>query len=137
MDAITLPEDVERQLRELDRKLFVQHGDWILLLRQGIELSSTFYIFIDGPDECDAAERQALLDAPSPTGLKIFIAGRDIVSVDLQGRFSHIEHVSMASDGLTSDIRLYVEAALEKRKWNEDLVVKDPYLLRTRQATGA
>ncbi|KAK4172309.1 hypothetical protein QBC36DRAFT_294484 [Triangularia setosa] len=134
IDGITLSEDVERQLRELNRKLFVPPGDWVGLLRQRIQLSRTFYVFIDGLDECDATERRALLDALSSlattvSGLRIFIAGRDSVYMDLKGRFPRIEHMSMASDGLTSDIQLYVEAAVQERIRNEDLVVGDPCLL--------
>jgi len=130
----TLPEDVERQLKKLDRKLFVELRDWVDLLRQRIQLSRTFYLFIDGMDECDAAERRALLDALSSltitaSGLRIFLAGRDSVHMDLRGRFSHVEHISMASDGVTSDIHLYVEAAVQERRRNEDLVVEDPHLL--------
>ena len=85
-------------------------------------------------DECDAAERRALLDALSSlaitaSGLRIFLAGRDSVRMDLRGRFSHVEHISMTSDGVTSDIHLYVEAAVQERIRNEDLVVEDPRLL--------
>jgi hypothetical protein len=121
-------------LRDLDRQLFVELGDWVHLLQQRIELTSAFYVFIDGLDECDPAERRALLDAllslvSAAPALRIFIAGRVSAYVDLKGRFSHMEHVSMVSDDLTSDIRLYVKAAIQERIRNGDLVVEDPCLL--------
>ena len=130
----SLSVDIENKLRELDRKLFVELRDWIDLLRQRIERTSTFHIFLDGVDECDPVERRALLDrfsslATASSGLRVFIASRESLSVDLRGRFSRMEHVSMASPGLDSDIRLYVEAALQERIQNEDLVVGDPCLL--------
>ncbi|RKL08725.1 hypothetical protein BFJ70_g16753 [Fusarium oxysporum] len=146
-DATTLPEHVEYQLRELDRKYFVQLQDWAFLLRQRIEHSGIFFIFIDGLDECDAAERRALLEVLSSLaitnlGLRIFIASRDSVYVDLKGRFSHIEHVSMAPVNLASDIRIYVEATVQERMRNGDLVCGDNRLLNdirdtlTRRADG-
>lgn len=134
IDANTLPDNMERQLKELYRKPLVELQDWVRLLRERIEHSSTFFIFVDDLDECDVAERRALLDALSSlattsTGLRIFIASRDSVSVDLKNKFPRIERVSMACDGLTSDIRLHVEAAVQERIRNEDLVVEDPCLL--------
>ncbi|KAL5585649.1 hypothetical protein FOVSG1_013341 [Fusarium oxysporum f. sp. vasinfectum] len=135
MDAITLPEHVEYQLRELDRKYFVQLQDWTFLLWQRIEHSGIFFIFIDGLDECNTAERRALLDVLSSLattttlGLRIFIASRDSVYVDLKGRFSHMEHVSMAPVNLASDIRIYVEATVQERMRDKDLVCEDPRLL--------
>jgi hypothetical protein len=146
-DATTLPEHVEYQLRELDRKYFVQLQDWAFLLRQRVEHSGIFFIFIDGLDECDAAERRALLEvlsslAITTLGLRIFIASRDSVYVDLKGRFSHIEHVSMAPVNLASDIRIYVEATVQERMRNGDLVCGDTRLLNdirdtlTRHADG-
>ncbi|EXA28573.1 hypothetical protein FOVG_19830 [Fusarium oxysporum f. sp. pisi HDV247] len=146
-DATTLPEHVEYQLRELDRKYFVQLQDWAFLLRQRIEHSGIFFIFIDGLDECDTAERRALLEvlsslAITTLGLRIFIASRDSVYVDLKGRFSHIEHVSMAPVNLASDIRIYVEATVQERMRDGDLVCGDTRLLNdirdtlTRHADG-
>ncbi|KAI3573042.1 ankyrin repeat protein [Fusarium oxysporum f. sp. albedinis] len=146
-DATTLPEHVEYQLRELDRKYFVQLQDWAFLLQQRIEHSGIFFIFIDGLDECDVAERRALLEvlsslAITTLGLRIFIASRDSVYVDLKGRFSHIEHVSMAPVNLASDIRIYVEATVQERMRNGDLVCGDTRLLNdirdtlTRHADG-
>ncbi|KAK4160352.1 NACHT domain protein [Cladorrhinum sp. PSN259] len=135
-----LPEDVVPRLRELEQKLFVALGDWVRLLQQRIQLSGIFYVFIDGLDECDATERRALLDALSSlaataSSLRIFIASRESVYMDLRGRFSHIEHISMASDGVTSDIHLYVEAAVQERIQNEDLVVQDDRLRDDIKAT--
>lgn len=134
IDIVTLSEDLESRLRQLDRKLFVELGDWAGLLRQRIELSRTFYIIIDGLDECDSAERRALLDTlisltTTVSRLRIFISGRESLYVDLRSRFSRMEHLSMASDSLRSDIRLYVEAALQEGIRNKDLEVELPSLL--------
>ncbi|KAK2471615.1 hypothetical protein H9L39_16606, partial [Fusarium oxysporum f. sp. albedinis] len=134
VDATSLPEQIEHQLRELDQKHFVPLQDWAFLLRQRIENSGKFFIFIDGMDECSATERRALLDvlsslATDTLGLRIFITSRDSVFVDLKGRFSHMEHALMTPVNLASDIRIYVEASLQERMRNEDLVLGDPRLL--------
>lgn len=147
VDVTTLPEEIEHQLRELDRKHFVPLQDWKILLQQRIRNSGLFFIFIDGLDECDAAERRALLDvlsslATSTLGLRIFIASRDSVFVDLKVRFPHMEHASMSPVNLASDIRIYVEASLQDRVRNEDLMIADSRLLNhirdtlTRHADG-
>jgi hypothetical protein len=136
VDVTTLPEQIEHQLRELDRKHFVPLQDWEFLLRQIIKISGIFFIFIDGLDECDVAERRALLDALSllatnTLSLRIFITSRDSVFVDLKGRFSHMEHASMNPVNLASDIRIYVKASLEERRQNKDLVLEGPLLNHT------
>ncbi|KFA69802.1 hypothetical protein S40285_02442, partial [Stachybotrys chlorohalonatus IBT 40285] len=134
IDITTLPEHIELRLRELNQELFVNFRVWTDLTRQTIECSSTFYIFIDGLDESDAVERRALLDALSSLastvpGLRIFIASRYSVHLDLSSRFSHMEHVSMTPETLTSAIGLYIEAAIQERIRNEDLIINDPSLL--------
>ncbi|KAI6747494.1 hypothetical protein HG530_015874 [Fusarium avenaceum] len=147
VDATTLPEQIEHQLRKLDRKHFVPLQDWAFLLRQTIENSGIFFVFIDGLDECDAAERRALLDVllslvTDTLGLRVFITSRDSVLVDLKSRFSYMEHASMTPVNLVSDIRIYVEASLQERLRNGDLVLEDPRLLNhirdtlTRHADG-
>ncbi|SCV61374.1 uncharacterized protein FFFS_15943 [Fusarium fujikuroi] len=147
VDVTTLPEQIEHQLRELDRKHFVPLQDWEFLLRQTIKTSGTFFLFIDGLDECGVAERRAFLDALSSLAtnilsLRIFITSRDSVFVDLKGRFSQMEHASMNPVNLAPDIRIYVEASLQERMRNEDLVLEDPRLLNhitdtlTRHADG-
>ena len=75
-------------------------------------------------------ERRTLLDtlsslAATTPGLSVFIASCESLSVDLRESFPRMERVLMASAGLCSDIRLYVEAALQERVPNEDLVVGD------------
>ncbi|KAI7771382.1 hypothetical protein LZL87_014249 [Fusarium oxysporum] len=130
-----------------NQKHFVPLQDWEILLRQTIKASGIFLIFIDGLDEQDAPERRALLDAlrsltTTISALRIFITGRDSVSIDLKSRFSHIEHVPMSPVALASDIHNYVETSLQERIQNQDLVLHDPSLLRdieetlTRHADG-
>ncbi|KAJ4266996.1 hypothetical protein NW762_003094 [Fusarium torreyae] len=147
INVTTLSEHIENQLRELDRKHFVQLQEWTLLLRQTIEHLGGFFIFIDGLDECDSFERRALLDilsslAVTTLGLRIFIASRDSLYTDLKARFPHMEHVTMTPDCLAPDIGTYTEAAIRERMQNGDLVCGDPCLLNeirdtlTRHADG-
>jgi hypothetical protein len=134
IDHTTLSSDDERRLRDLERKPITDLEDWVRLLQQRLEVFDTFYIFIDGLDECDIRERRDLLTALSslatalPT-LRIFLTARDSVRMDLKNRFSSMEQISMLSDALASDIRLYIEATLEERLENEDLVINDACLV--------
>ncbi|KAM0541425.1 hypothetical protein ACHAPJ_013243 [Fusarium lateritium] len=128
-----MSEQYESQLKELDQKHFVQLEEWTSLLLE-ILPTGVLFIFIDGLDECLAAERRALLGAlmklsTSCPSLRVFISSRDSVGVDLEGRLSHMDHVAMAPMHITSDIRLYVEATIQERMEDRDLVIKDPNLL--------
>ena len=134
IDPMAIPQHVESQLRNLDHNLLVTLEDLLSLLRHIIKQSAVFFIFIDGLDECDAVERRALLSslsalAATTSTLRIFIAGRDSVYVDLRGRFSSMEHVSMKCESLTSDIRVYVDASIQERLRSEELRLEDSCLL--------
>lgn len=147
IDATTLSEHIESQLRNLDQKPFVELEDWVDLARQTINCSSAVYIFIDGLDESDAAERRALLDALSSlvstaSDLRLFISSRDSLNLDLEGRFSSIEHVILSPSSLLSDIHLYITATIDERIRDGDLMMEDLRLLNdikqtlTRHADG-
>ena len=124
---------MEASLREMDQKLSPGLDDLMILLRRRIALSKSFYILIDALDECEAAERRALLDALSllstaTSGVRILVASRESLSVELRRRFPRMGHISMASVEACSEISLYVEEVLQERRRNETLVVGEPSL---------
>lgn len=134
IDSAAVPEYVESQLRDLNKTIFVELHTWTGLLEYIIQQSTTFYILIDGIDECDAAERRTLLDALSSlaaatSNLRIFISSRDSVHLDLRSRCLPMERVSMSCDGLISDICAYIDATLQKRQQNGELAFGDGHLL--------
>jgi hypothetical protein len=124
---------METKLKDMGQNMVSGLEDLVALLRRRIALSNSFYIFLDAVDECDPAERRALLDILSSLGtaalnLRIFLASGESLSVELRGRFPHLERISTASTGADSDIGLYIGEALQERKQNGDLVVGDPSL---------
>lgn len=124
---------METGLKDIAQNMFSGLEDMVALLRRRIALSNSFYIFLDGVDECEPAERRALLGILSSLGttasqLRIFLAGRESLSVELRGSFPHMDCLSTASAGASSDISLYIGEALQERKQNGDLVVGDPSL---------
>lgn len=134
LDPTAVPAYIENQLKTLQRALFVKLDAWVSLLRYIIQQSTVHFIFLDGLDECDASERRTLLDALSSlaattSNLRIFIASRNSVSIDLRGRPLHMEHISMSCDRLASDIRTYVDASIQERVRNRELVFGDPHLM--------
>ncbi|CRK21321.1 hypothetical protein BN1708_013067 [Verticillium longisporum] len=140
IDPTASPEQVESQIKDLRQKPFVQLNEWASLFRKRIEGSSVFFIFIDGLDECDATERRASLDVLSSlaTGdprLRIFITSRGSVDKDLRDRFPRMGRVSMTSDCVASDIRLYIDAVVDERVRDGELAVGDPLLLETIKET--
>lgn len=134
VDVNTLSENMEIQLRSLHRQPFVSLRDWSRLLQNSAKDWGTFFIFIDGLDEYDTTERRDVLDvlsslAEADPGPRIFITSRDSVWSDLKGRFEHMDHVSMACDSHSSDIRIYVEATIDDRVRHKELVCGNPDLL--------
>lgn len=133
IDPMAVPEHIEIKLKELHKTLFVKLGEWANLLQYIIQQSTVHFILIDGLDECSAVERRtalkelSLLSASSPH-LKIFVTSRDSVSIDLRGRFPRMAHISMACDSLALDIRAYIDASIQERLRNEELVLGDPHL---------
>lgn len=111
---------IEDKLRTLRQALFVDLKTWVSLLRLVVEQSTVHFIFIDGLDECDAAERRCLLDAlssviASSLDLRIFIASCASVSIDLRRISLPMQHISMDGDHLALDICTYVDASIEAR----------------------
>ncbi|RDA89289.1 hypothetical protein CP532_0587 [Ophiocordyceps camponoti-leonardi (nom. inval.)] len=130
LDPLTLSNKMEAGLRELDRMLCPSLEDLVSLLQQRIALSKSFYLFIDALDECEALERRHLLNALSSlssmtSGLKIFLAGRESLSVELRRRFPIAEQISVESMEARRDMGLYVEAALLERMQTRELIIGD------------
>jgi hypothetical protein len=103
------------------------------LLRRRIAQSGTFYIIIDALDAFEPTERHILLNSLSSLSkalpcVRIFLASRESLSVEVKKRVSTLEAVSMASGETNSDIVQYVEDALQERLQNEELMVGDKSL---------
>ncbi len=115
---MTLSEEVEASLIEVDLKPSPGVDKWTVLLRQRLAQSEKFYIFIDALDEFEPKERRALIDllaslgSSGGSGLRVFLAGRESLSGELKDKFPGIERLSMASAGANTDVALYVNEAL-------------------------
>ncbi|KAF4918219.1 Ankyrin repeat domain-containing protein 29 [Colletotrichum viniferum] len=129
LDPVRLSSDWEARLMELDRKPSSELGELTSVLRQAIDQSDTFYIFIDALDEFEPAERRALLDSlvsvASGSRLRVFISSRESLSGELRDRLPTIETVLMASPEAKIDIATFVEETLQRRQQNGDLMVQD------------
>ncbi len=132
LDPLTVSEAMEATLEELDRNPSPDFDKLTALLRQRLDQSETFFIFIDALDEFEPRERRILLGflASLGQGPKVFLAGRESLSGELSDKLPGIEHLSMASEGAKTDIALYVKEALQDRIENRDLVVEDQSLIR-------
>ncbi|RDA94437.1 hypothetical protein CP533_2254 [Ophiocordyceps camponoti-saundersi (nom. inval.)] len=129
LDPVTISEKMEAGLRKLDSMLYPSLKDLADLLRQRIALSQTFYLFIDALDECEPLERHHLLDALSSISnttskLKIFLAGRESLSVELRQKFPVTEQISTESVEARPDMSVYVEAALLERRQTQELCIE-------------
>ncbi|KAJ6783166.1 hypothetical protein PWT90_03737 [Aphanocladium album] len=134
LNSLSLSENFENRLTDLNKTLYVDHDSWVSLLQDVIQQSGIYFLIIDGLDECDAVERRAVLDAlqslvNAASNLRIFITSRDSLGLDLRGRPLVIQHVSMACDSLTRDIRSYVDTSIQERLQQKELMVGDPRLL--------
>ena len=131
---MTLSEEVEASLVEMDQNPSTGIGELTALLRQRLTQSEKFFIFIDALDEFEPRERRALLDlfaslGSNGSGLRVFLAGRDSLSGELRDKLPGIERLSMASAEANTDIALYVKEALRERIESRDLTVGDQSLI--------
>ncbi len=107
----------------------------MVLLRQRLAQSERFFIFIDALDEFEPRERRSLLDSIASLelaagfGPKVFLAGRESLSGELQDKLSGIERISLASAEAKTDISAYIKETLQERVENRDLVVGDQSLV--------
>ena len=131
---MTLSEEMEASLMEMDLKPSTGVAELTVLLRQRLAQSERFFIFIDALDEFELRERRELLNllaslGSSGSGLKVFLAGRESLREELNDKLSGIERLSMASAEAMTDIALYVQEELQERIENRDLVVGDQSLI--------
>jgi hypothetical protein len=134
LDPVTLSEEMEADLVEMEQKPSTGLAELMVLLRKKVAQSKMFYIFIDALDEFEATERISLLDTlvslnSGGSSLRVFLAGRESLSGELKGKLTCIERVSMASAEANVDIALYIEEALQKRIDDRQLVVGDQSLI--------
>ncbi|KAJ3495242.1 hypothetical protein NLG97_g3533 [Lecanicillium saksenae] len=133
LNSETLSKDIEKQLTDLNEIIYIDLKSWVSLLQYVIQNSGVYFVFLDGLDECSAVERLAILDAlelltNSASNLRIFITSRDNLRLDLRGRSITMQHVSMACDSLTRDIRSYINTSVQERLQQNELVLGDPHL---------
>ncbi|KAK0762851.1 hypothetical protein N5P37_004373, partial [Trichoderma harzianum] len=94
----------------------------------------TLYIVIDGLDECTQSERHDLLESLHSvmkvrSNIKLFLAGRDSVSREVQIKFSTLKQILMDCSSAQSDIATYVEGIVQEKLKPEELIVSDPDLI--------
>lgn len=93
------------------------------------------YTIIDGLDECDKVEVNAVLDAlktillETSNDVKVFLASRTSLSTNLEARFSSFYHRSMRTAEVDRDIESYVEDTLTKGLEQNQLKVGNPDLI--------
>ncbi|KAH6621546.1 hypothetical protein B0J18DRAFT_229761 [Chaetomium sp. MPI-SDFR-AT-0129] len=135
LDPVTLSEEMEAKLAEIRHNPTAGIDELTVLLQQRLAQSERFFIFIDALDEFEPRERRALLDfivslgPAAGLGPKVFLAGRESLSGELQDKLPGIERISMASVEAKTDIAAYVKETLQERVDNRDLVVGDQSLI--------
>ncbi|PHH92270.1 hypothetical protein CDD83_8195 [Cordyceps sp. RAO-2017] len=139
LDPLTLSDEMEASLQELDQKLCPSLEDLAACLCNAIASTKSFYLFVDALDECEQGERRALLDALLSTrraspGLKMYISSRESLSIEIGDRFQPMERISMACTAAYADIGRYVDEVLQQRVQNQDLVVGDALYYEVRRA---
>ena len=131
---MTLSEETEASLVQMDLNPSTGVGELTVLLQQRLAQSKRFSIFIDALDEFEPKERRELLNllaslGSSGSGLRVFLAGRESLREEINDKLPGIKRLSMASAGAMVDVALYVQEALQERIENRDLVVGDQSLI--------
>ena len=107
----------------------------VSLLVKVCSSSGRQYTVIDGLDECDKVDVNAVLDAlrtiflGTSSNVKIFLASRTSLSTHLETRFNSFYHRSMRTAEVDRDIESYVEETLTKGLEQNHLKVGNPDLI--------
>ncbi|KAI1418855.1 hypothetical protein F5Y12DRAFT_390745 [Xylaria sp. FL1777] len=98
------------------------------------QTSRSFYIVIDGLDECETLDRNRLLKALSllvttAKNTKLFLASRESISGEIQKCFPSIEQISMDHPRAQDDVTTYINGILQEKRDLQELRVGDPSLI--------
>lgn len=131
LDPQNLSKGVEALLRKMEPSQGL--GELLDLLRARIAESRVFYIAIDGLDEFEKPERHDILRALSTltsneSRIRLFLASRESLAAEIRTRFPSLQHVSMGSPSVHSDIKNYVEGIIQE-KLGKDLIIGDQCLV--------
>ncbi|TFB02951.1 Ankyrin repeat domain-containing protein 50 [Trichoderma ghanense] len=127
--------EIESSLERMILSLSSGLKDLLVLLRKTAASFKTFYIAIDGIDECSKQDRGDLLGILSSVlaterNTKLFLASRDSVSREIQTTFTIAdEHLSMECSSVQADIATYVEGIVQDKLQSEELIVEDLSLI--------
>lgn len=100
-----------------------------------VKMSQSYWVVIDGLDECLRADREAILTVlrkvqrASRSPLKVFLSAREDIRMDIESIIGSYRHQAMSCDAATSDISSYVKDVLADRLARKELVVGDPTLV--------
>ncbi|KAF3056870.1 Ankyrin repeat domain-containing protein 50 [Trichoderma lentiforme] len=125
---------VETLLDNMQLNLASGLNDIEKLLQSIASEFKTLYIVIDGLDECTQSERHDLLESLHSvmkvrSNIKLFLAGRDSVSREVQIKFPTLKQILMDCSSAQSDIATYVEGIVQEKLKTEELIVSDPDLI--------
>ncbi|KAH7010053.1 hypothetical protein EDB80DRAFT_714408 [Ilyonectria destructans] len=125
---------IETALESMRQSSSTEFEEVLELLQMGIAPLRTFYIIIDGLDECERNDRRDILQVlssltSSGSKVKVFIASRENLSREITKTFRSIEHISMGCSSAQFEIAAFVEDTIQERLETEDLVVGDPALI--------
>ena len=136
LQAETLTRDVETQLTKLFEIGMPDIEELGALLETVISASKTHFIVIDALDECAKADLDTVLtvlhrvfDASRST-VKVFIASREGISIDLKKHFPSYHHRMMSTPEVHADIETYVEDVITEKMDNGDLAIGTLQLIK-------
>lgn len=125
----TLPNDVEAQLMKLFESGPPDAEDLGSLLDSVISTTQRHFIIIDALDECDKADRDAVLAVLSCVTKtdrrtsKVFLASRESMSIEIAKTFTSYEHRTMRTPEVQADINTYIEDVITEKINSGDLAI--------------
>ena len=134
IDMAGLDDHIRKMLEKWQDDPLSETEDVVEMLCTVSKKLRNFYIVIDGLDECEKKDRNALLKGfsaiSSATGnVKIFLSGRESMSTQVKKACQSLIHLSMSCRPAKSDIPKYIESAVQERLRNEELIVGDQTLI--------
>ena len=135
LDARTLSKAVENRLAVLLKDTSPDVEELGPVLEEVAAASKTHFIVIDAIDECEKIDQDALLvilrklTESSRITVKIFLASRESISIEINKCFKSYYHRTMNCQEAQKDIDTYIEDSINEKLNTRTLVVGQKELI--------
>jgi hypothetical protein len=130
----TLSTSLQNRLKRLVQNSRPDVEDLQPIVEKIVDASNSLTLIIDGFDECTQVDRKAILDVLKSvlerdgSSARVLISSREGLIDELGGAFKTCYELNMKCDEAYDDISSYIEASVDEKLENGELLVGNPAL---------